>query len=202
MRSWSAVGLSRAQFNPIATLALSFSFAECRCFGKLNSYGHAPTTFILSPQQARQRRTRCVLDSQKRFAFAHALRATLAEMNSRVISIIAVVSTTLLVGLLGLMIWGAIQPDDPPPHAVYSLDLELDCPADAYLFTHPVNTDHGVGWVRGCFEGHGPALLWRDGKLVERGQYVKGNRHGIFVSYSENGGVIKETRYVDGNAVP
>jgi hypothetical protein len=77
MRSLSAVGLSRAQFNPIATLALSFSFAESLCFGKLVSYGHAPITFTASPQQARQRRTHCALDSQKQFAFAHALRTTL-----------------------------------------------------------------------------------------------------------------------------
>lgn len=121
-------------------------------------------------------------------------------MKSKIILAVAVVSTTLLVGLVGLIFWGAWQDNDQPPSIVYSIDP--NCHPQTSYSTGPANTDSGLAWYHTCVQNHGPFYLWQDDKLVQRGQYKNGQRDGVFTSYAADGSVIKETRYVDGKIVP
>ncbi len=122
-------------------------------------------------------------------------------MTNRVVLAVAVVSSTLLVALSGLMLWAWLDGRDQiPPLVVYSMDPE--CHPETSYSTGLVADEEWVGWYHTCVQNHGPIFIWRDGKLVERGHFLNGKKDGLFTSYALDGSVTKQTRYVAGKEVP
>jgi hypothetical protein len=120
---------------------------------------------------------------------------------NRVVLAVAVISTTLLVTLLGLMLWAWLnEKDEIPPSVVYSMDPE--CHPETSYSTGPVGGEGWTGWYHTCVQNHGPIFVWRDGKLVERGHFVNGKKDGLFTSYALDGSITRQTRYVAGKEVP
>jgi hypothetical protein len=112
---------------------------------------------------------------------------------------IAITSTTLLVAVVGLMVWGWTQDNEIPPRSIYS--IKLDCPVGTTQYTDIGNGGEWIGWYRTCVQNHGPIYVWRDEKLVFKGTFVNGKREGDFVEFDEEERILRTTKYVDGRAV-
>ena len=112
---------------------------------------------------------------------------------------VAITSTTLLVALVGLMVWGWTQDDESPPRSIYS--TKLDCPEGTREYTDLGNGGEWRGWYRTCVQNHGLIYVWRDEKLMFKGTYANGKREGDFVEFDGEGKILGTTKYVDGQPV-
>lgn len=120
-------------------------------------------------------------------------------MSHQIVKSIAIISTTLLVALISLMVWGWTQDEETPPRSIYS--VVLDCPEGTLEYTNLGNGGEWIAWYRTCVQNHGPLYVWRDENLVSKGSFVNGKRHGDFTEFDDDGKVVRTTKYVDGQPV-
>ena len=119
----------------------------------------------------------------------------------QVITWIAVISTTLLILLAALVVygWSQSQSIETLRNESSGVLYELDCQPSNFHQQGTIDLDNGeAGWYRACGQLDGRFAAWGNGNLVFGGSYRNGKKHGEFVHYDSNGAVIRRENYING----